>query len=62
MAIATRIFLAGNEPIPGQFGAIAVVIFPNGSDPARLQHVCWALVPVPDDSGEVSELLRDATQ
>jgi hypothetical protein len=55
MAIATRIFLAGNEPIPGQFGAIAVVIFPNGSDPARLQQVCRAFVAVLDDSGEVSE-------
>ena len=62
MAIATRIFLAGNEPIPGQFGAIAVVIFPNGSDPARLQQVCRAFVAVLDDSGEVSERLPDAAQ
>lgn len=62
MAIATRIFLAGNEPVPGQFGAIAVVIFPNGSNPARLQQVCRAFVAVLDDSGEVSERLPDAAQ
>ena len=62
MAIATRVFLIGNEPVPGQFGAIAVVIFPNGSDPARLQQVCRAFVAVLDDSGEVSERLPDAAQ
>ncbi len=62
MAIATRIFLAGNEPIPGQFGAVAVVIFPNGSSPARLQQVCRAFVAVLDDSRTVSERLPDAAQ
>ena len=62
LAIATRIFLAGNEPLPGQFGAVALVIFPNGSDPARMVQVCRAFVAVLDDSGEVSERLPDAAQ
>ena len=62
MAIATRIFLAGNEPVPGQFGAVAVLIFPNGADPARMQNVCKAFVSVLDDSAEVSERLPDAAQ
>jgi hypothetical protein len=62
MAIATRIFLAGNEPVPGQFGAVAVLIFPSGADPARMQNVCRAFVAVLDDSDEVSERLPNAAQ
>jgi hypothetical protein len=62
MAIATRIFLAGNESVPGQFGAVAVLIFPSGANPVRMQNVCKAFVAVLEDSGEVSERLPDAAQ
>jgi hypothetical protein len=62
MAIATRIFLAGNVQVPRQFGAVAVVIFPNGSNPDRMRNVCRAYVAVLDDSVDVNDRRPAAVQ
>lgn len=54
--VATRLFARSFGDIPGDFGAIAVILFPNDAaqDAPRLRQVCTAFVAVLGDATAIA--------